>query len=1068
MSERRPGPFGAALLAAALWIAGCGRAAEPGPAADAGHEPTPEAAPVPSPVEAAQPQGPLRIGKPREAHLSPGKDHTYTIDLQAGDAIFVEVEQSRVDVEAAIVDPRGRPTLRVDTPVGRAAPERICFVAPQAGAFTLLVAPFDQASDDYRVQLRYQRPATEADHTCAKALRLFLAADGRRFQDGAGLDLIPQFMQAQELWRQTGQPFLAALALREAGSTWAELNRGNEGVDLFRQALPLAREAGSTYLEIDLLNRLAMALLGDGDIGPSEALLNEALGLAWRSGDRHLAADVLHGLGEAQRAAGEPHRAIDFYQQALAIRQDLGLEIDRARSLQRLGDAYALLDHHQEALGFLDEALAVFSRHGDRRAQASALLSLGWVHVLSDDAGRAVPVLRQALELQRQLGNRNSQVALLDRLGTALLETGDYPGALAAYTQALALSEQEGSTKDAANTATNVGCLYQRWGKTAQAAAQLAAARDLLQAIDDPLALSQAEYCLAGVERQRGDLAAALGHVEAALAIVDRLRGAARRRGARHRPIWLWQDYAELHVELLMARYLTTGERRFAVRAFEASDLARARNLFELVLESLVGVRSTAAPELLERERRIRDRLNSIEAERRELRAEEAASSETVQAEVAPIERRLGEISLDLERARAAIRRADPRYAELAEPRPVRLAKLQALLDPETVLLSYALGEERSYLYAVGASSFESWSLEPRAHLNAQAEALYRALRQSRFRGFQVPLTAAALAQKLLPREAIPASARRLLVVADGMLHYVPLAILPSPGGDPRNAEDRLLLDDFEIEYLPSASVLAALRRRDAGRPPAPKTVAVFADAVFSGDDPRLTGEAEAVRAPHPRTRQPLASAARTRSVSVERLPEGPLPRLPFTHDEALAILALVPESESAAHLEFAANKQAVLGNPLDPYRLVHFATHALIDERFPELSGLVLSRLDAAGDGIDGNLHLHEIYSLRLAADLVVLSGCQTALGQQVRGDGLLSLTRGFLYAGSSQVLVSLWSVDDEATAHLMAELYRGLIDRRQSPAAALRSAQRWIRQQERWRAPYYWAAFMLQGAGS
>ncbi len=1048
----RARPFGVAILvatilAAALCLAGCERSGPQQPAAAL--EPHPETAATSSPI-ATEESVPLDLETPRDGTLEVGKVHRYNFDLKIDEAVALEVSQSTADVEVAIVDPLGQQILLVDTPVGRAAPEKLCLVARTAGTFTLLVAPFDQVGA-YRVELLRQRPATAADQACDQAQRLFAAADRRQLKNGPSADVLADFEQAHGLWRQAGEPFLAALALREAGSAAFGLNRNHQAVELFRQALPLARETDSSYLEINLLDRLAAVLLEQGEIRPSEELLNQALTLARWARDRHLEADIRHALGNVRLFAGEPHRAIELYQQAMAIWQELDLISDRTRTLHRLGDAYALLDHHQEALGFLNDALQMSRSSPDPATEAGVLLSIGWLHVLSDQAEQAVPVFRQALELERELGNRNAEVALLDRLGTALLETGDYAAALDAYNRAFELSEHDGSTRDAANTAANIGCLYQRWGQTAQAALHLEAAKDRLQVIDDPLALSHAEYCLAGVAQQRGDLAAALSHIEASLAIVDRLRRTARHRGARHRPIWLWQDYAELQVELLMAQSRATGDQRFAVRAFEASDLARARNLFELVLESLVGVRSTAAPELLEREHQIQTRLNSLETRRRDL-----LTGTALPEEVATLERRLGETSLELERARAEIRRADPRYAELAEPRSVRLAELQALLDPQTVLLSYALGEKQSTLFVVGRSSFESWSLEPRAHLNAQGEALYRALGQSRSNQIQYQLTAAAMAEKLLPPGAIPGSAKRLLVVSGGMLHYVPFAVLPSPRRDSEDDEDRLLVDDFEIQYLPSASVLAALRRRDARRPTAPKTVAIFADAIFSVDDAQLTEVTD--REPQPQTR----------SVSVERLPEGPLPRLPFTRDEALSILALLPEHQRSANLDYAATKQAVLTKPLDPYRIVHFATHALIDERFPELSGLVLSRLDAAGREIDGNLHLHEIYNLQLAADLVVLSGCQTALGQRVRGDGLLSLTRGFLYAGSSQVLVSLWSVDDEATAQLMAQLYHGMIERHESPAAALRAAQRWMRQQPRWRAPYYWAAFVLQGADS
>ncbi len=1023
------------VIAATVALAACGPATEPeAPAAVVESTARPPAAES----RAATSLGPLTAGETRHGILEPDGAHLYRLDLEAGDAVRLEVDQDGIDLQVTILDPDGAERLVVDLPVGREAPERLCFVARAAGAYGARIEPFGEQNGGYRVQME-RRPASEADEKCAAALEIFVAAEARRYAHERSPALVEEFARAGRLWIDAGEPFLVALARREIGSLWLDLGRSSDAIDAFEQALTPARAAGSGYLEGSLLNRLGLAHLDRGNVAPAGEALLEALALTRRTADRRGEASALHNLGQVAEAAGETHQAIERYHQALVIWSELGRETDRAQTQRRLADAYGLLDHHQEALHMLEDALAVFRRAGHQRRQASTLLSIGWVHYLRGEPTDAVTPLRQALELQRQIGNRNGEAAVLDRLGTALREIGDFPGALEAYRGSFTLSEETRSPRDAANTAANIGCLYQEQGRVDDAGTWLADARERLLALDDPKALSHVESCLARVARQRGDTGAALGHIEQALAIVDGLRGSAHRRGARYRPIWLWQDYSELHLELLMDRHRATGDRRFAVRAFEQSDLARARNLFELVLESLVGVRTAAPRALIEAEHDVQRRLNAVHLEFRELRNTGAPA-----AEVAVLERRLGELSLELERAREAIRAADPRFAELAAPRPVRLEELQALLDPETVLLSYALGAEHSTLFAVGRASFESWNLAPRPTLDAHAEALYEALRRSRFNPYQVPLAAGRLAEMLLPTGALPPGASRILVVTDGMLHYVPMGVLPSPRGG-----ERLLAEDFEIRAVPSASVLAALRRRVTGRPRTTHILAVFADAVFSDADPRL----------RPKAAPPAGPAL--------RLPAGPLPRLPHTATEACTILDLVPEGTGLALLGFDASKQAVIDGRAGSYEILHFATHALIDERFPELSGLVLSRRDPAGRAVDGDLHLHEIYGLRLAADLVVLSGCQTALGQRVRGDGLVSLARGFLYAGASQLLVSLWSVDDEATAELMAELYRGLLVRGEPAAAALRSAQLRMRGHERWSAPYYWAGFVLQGAG-
>jgi CHAT domain-containing protein len=255
-----------------------------------------------------------------------------------------------------------------------------------------------------------------------------------------------------------------------------------------------------------------------------------------------------------------------------------------------------------------------------------------------------------------------------------------------------------------------------------------------------------------------------------------------------------------------------------------------------------------------------------------------------------------------------------------------------------------------------------------------------------------------------------------------------------------------------EVVALPSASALAVQRRLLAGRPPAAKRLAVLADPVFDPRDPRVTG------------RRPAAGKAEAPAFA----------RLPASRREAEAIVALAPAGpgepagQTMLALDFDAALPRVQGGALSGFRIVHFATHGVIDAERPALSGLALSMVDAAGHPREGFLHLHDIYNLKLDADLVVLSGCRTALGKEVRGEGLIGLTRGFQYAGAPRVLASLWPVEDNATAALMERFYRALWGRggkREPAAAALREAQLAVRGERRWRDPYYWAGFVLEG---
>jgi CHAT domain-containing protein len=270
----------------------------------------------------------------------------------------------------------------------------------------------------------------------------------------------------------------------------------------------------------------------------------------------------------------------------------------------------------------------------------------------------------------------------------------------------------------------------------------------------------------------------------------------------------------------------------------------------------------------------------------------------------------------------------------------------------------------------------------------------------------------------------------------------------------------RPLMAAHEIVYLPSASALVALRAEVAARgAKAGSGIAVLADPVFATNDERLNAALRSA---------PMASSTElTRSLDEAGMGASGtnLPRLVFSRREADNIAAAAQPGTVSRFLNFRANHALATSSEMARYGILHFATHAILNDQTPELSGIVLSMVDDKGKPQDGFLRLHEIYNLRLPVDLVVLSACQTALGREIRGEGIASLSRGFMYAGAARVVASLWKVDDAATAELMGRFYHKLVAEHSRPAAALRSAQLEMEHQARWKSPYYWASFELQG---
>jgi CHAT domain-containing protein len=305
-------------------------------------------------------------------------------------------------------------------------------------------------------------------------------------------------------------------------------------------------------------------------------------------------------------------------------------------------------------------------------------------------------------------------------------------------------------------------------------------------------------------------------------------------------------------------------------------------------------------------------------------------------------------------------------------------------------------------------------------------------------------------------------SDKRLLVAADGALLYVPFSVLPARTGDSREP----LIATREVVSVPSLSVLA-LQRASARPRAAPKTLAVFADPVFERSDPRLSRLDVTQIALEPEVHGLVArsSLLPCADCALRGSAVRSLGRLAASGAEASAIAELVPRDSRLLQSGFDAARTKVLGLDLSQYRIVHFATHGLVDSRYPALSALALSSFDENGAPQNGFLRLDDIYNMNLNADLVVLSACETALGAEIRGEGLIGLTQGFMYAGAKSLVVSLWQVPDGATAQLMIRFYGFMLRDGQRPALALRNAQLSVARERRWRDPFYWSAFTVLG---
>lgn len=410
----------------------------------------------------------------------------------------------------------------------------------------------------------------------------------------------------------------------------------------------------------------------------------------------------------------------------------------------------------------------------------------------------------------------------------------------------------------------------------------------------------------------------------------------------------------------------------------------------------------------------------------------------------------------DLEKLQVQIRLENPRYAALKQTETLSAKGIQNLLDDETVLLEYKLGASRSFLWLVTKNSTEIFILPPRTEIETAAKDFYNSIvSRDKTKEAKTNELSKKLSAVLLAPIVDKITRKRLAIVADGILQFIPFASLQIQ--NPKSKAQSPLIENNEIVVLPSANVLAEIRRNSAESKTPEKTLTIFADAVFEANDTRLSSAAKVI---NPTQKTPELS----RVLRDFDLNTG-FPRLLSSRIEARNISTFLPKNQADLNMDFDASRENVTEKSLENYRILHFATHGLLDTSRPEFSGLVLSLFDKDGKAQDGFLRLNQIYNLNLNSDLVVLSACQTALGKDVRGEGLIGLTRGFMYAGAKRIVSSLWKVDDAATAEFMKRFYQNLLQKKLAPASALRAAQNEMKQIPRFRSPYFWAGFTIQG---
>ncbi len=923
-------------------------------------------------------------------------------------------------------------------------------------------AVYDASGDKQQALIFYNQSLTLARQVEDKTGEAVILNNIGAVHDALGdrQQALNYYNQSLPLRREVGDKTGEAATLNNIGGIYDSLGDKSKALNYYNQSLALSREVKDKGGEATTLNNLGRVYNDLGDKQQALKYYNQSLPLRRQVEDKGGEAVTLNNIGGVYNDLGDKSKALNYYNQSLVLSRQVGDKAQEAVTLNNIGGIYSALGDREQALKYYNQSLPLRRQVEDKTGEAVTLNNIGRIYDALGDKQQALKYYNQSMPLRQQVGDRTGQAVTLNNIGRVYDSWGDKQQALKYYNQSLPLSQQVGDKAGEATTLNNIGGVYNDLGDKSKALKYYNQSLPLRRQMRDQAGEAVTLYNIAYLERNQGNLKQSLIQIEAAIKIIENLRTKITNEQLRTSYFASQQNIYQFSNDLLMQLHKQYPTQGYDALALQSSEKYRSRSLLDLLTEANADIRQGVEPKLLKAERNLQQRLDVTEKRRLELYNTGQYTPEQAQV----LENELALLHKDYQNVQAQIRDISPKYAALTQPQPLSLKEIQQqVLDDNTVLLEYSLGEERSYLWAVSKTSMSSYELPKRAEIEKIVKQFNYLLKIRYYRltankdidessglgAFRSSDVLEKLSQMLLKPIAEKIKNKRLVIVSDGALQYLPFSALPEPGTVGKNIKP--LLENHEITYLPSASTLAVIRREHRERKIPPKTLAVIADAVFSNDDDRLT---KINHQPIPKQSIPFIN------------PNFSFERLSFTRKEAEAILALVTDkSQTLQALDFAANRAFVTSSQLSDYRIIHFATHGILDTENPALSGVVLSLFNEKGRVENGFLRLQDIFNLKLPAELIVLSACETGLSKEIKGEGLVGLARGFMYAGSPRVLVSMWSVDDEATSELMKRFYTKILKQRLTPAAALRAARLELWKDEKYSAPYYWAGFTLQG---
>lgn len=949
----------------------------------------------------------------------------YTFELEAGEFLHLDVVQTGTDLVAEVWETGGARLLRVDTPTGERSTETLFLAPPKRTSLVLRVEPLapTKSPTRFEIRVRARRPATAQDRQKASALAKISTAE-MQWRNDHRLDA-DLFLEGIGLLAAAEENTLAAIsALVLAQLYFENPETRNLASGILAQAVSFSEKSGNRRLQAWMLHEQGRILTQLRDFSSGRVALERSLAL-WRElSERREIGTLLNDLALLFEFDGQVHLALEVYSEALEIWQSLSERSFEAITRTNLGVLYSRFGSAREANLQYRQALKLLDDTAPSPARALTLTRLADNLLFLDGPEVALPLMEEALHIQRTMGNPVGEAFVLNSIGRAQKLAQRPRLAIEALRRSLSIYREKELWLEASSASQNLAYALEELGHWERAKEEyhqsLLWAREQ-QHNDNSIS---ALYGLARVERALGNEQVAIERLGEAIVLIEHQRQGPAHFELRSSLLESRLGVYELMIELLVARSEKESNPDYLKRAFEVAEMSRARGFLDALRR---------APKNSEQGSGTRREIDRLTAEINDLHLRRLEALADTEKSETPYDEAL-KVAL------GRYQRLEARLFELRQEKTEipNLDEVQRhLLAPGTLLLSYHLGKERSFLWTVSSNAAQLYVLPPRKTIDSLVQDLTQRLRRPTdpLQANSLRLALEESGRLLLGAAARElAAAERVLILPAGSLKNLPFGALEDP-----NQAGKNLIASKEVLYLPSLAVLVELRRQQA-RAQRGQGLAILADPVVGTDDARWDG----------------APPSTVRSSYT---------RLQNTNAELEQIAQAARGMPMLAASGFEANRDLWFSGRLASYRYLHIATHGFWDESWPELSRLLLSTYSRKGRAQDGFLRAYEIRRQRLSAELVTLSACDSGASRGWVSEDMFGLSRGFFDAGAQNVLMSLWPVHDAATAELMGRFYRHLWIAKHSPAHALQLAQREMASGTTWPDPFYWAGFVLYG---